>query len=208
MWIVNKKIHIDIDGNKELVKIIYDKKLKSKKQALNRGYAPHFIVVRVPENTTDKEIEERLNKPYYKKWLKEQKQLYPENNNIYEAEVLRLGFKLEERTLDELKEIVTKYINKYKNKFPNVKKVQYKPINGVWGRCNNNKDTLTFNPVLKYLSEEYIEHIVYHEMVHTYCLNHNPPFQRKMIERYPNWRQMEFNFTFWIYLLNKNDIFF
>lgn len=208
MWKVNKKIKVNIEGNTEIVKIIYDKKLKSKNQSFKRGYAPNYIVLRVPENTTDEEIEHRLNLPFYKQWLKGQKELYENDNELCELEVKRLGFKLEERTLDELKEIVEKYINKYKEKFPNVKKVRYKPINGVWGKCNNNKDTLTFNPVLKYLSEEYIEHIVYHEMVHTYCLNHNPPFQRKMIERYPNWRTMEHNFTFWVYLLNKNDIFF
>ena len=148
MWKVNKKIKVNIDGNTEIVKIIYDKKLKSKNQSFKRGYAPNFIVLRVPENTTDEEIEHRLNLPFYKQWLKGQKELYENDNELCELEVKRLGFKLEERTLDELKEIVEKYINKYKEKFPNVKKVRYKPINGVWGKCNNNKDTLTFNPVL------------------------------------------------------------
>lgn len=110
MWKVNKKIKVNIDGNTEIVKIIYDKKLKSKNQSFKRGYAPNFIVLRVPENTTDEEIEYRLNLPFYKQWLKGQKELYGDNKELYELEVKRLGFKLEERTLDELKEIVEKYI--------------------------------------------------------------------------------------------------
>ena len=60
----NKSQHID--GNTEIVKIIYDKKLKSKNQSFKRGYAPNYIVLRVPENTTDEEIEHRLNLPFYK----------------------------------------------------------------------------------------------------------------------------------------------
>ncbi len=201
MWKVDRKITVKVNDKDILVKIYYDDKLKTgwKKQRLIDS-----VFLRVPPDTSDEDIRKRLNTPFYKEWVKQvekNKKLISKWDNSLE----QLGFKLENRTEEELKEIIEKYVAKYEDEFIRPK-ISIRSINGVWGRCSKSKDKLTFNPVMKYISEEYIEFIVYHEMIHTYCLNHNPPFFRKMKERYPNYRQMDRELRMWEYLLEKNDI--
>ncbi|RAP43663.1 MAG: hypothetical protein BZ135_09150 [Methanosphaera sp. rholeuAM6] len=186
-----------------MVKIIYDKNLKTgiKRQGIING-----VLLRVPPNTTDEFIIKRLKTPNYKDWILRCHHTQWEIN--HQDEKLReLGFELEDRSIDELREIIEKYVSKYEKEFIRPK-ISIKPIIGVWGRCSKSKDKLTFNPVMKYISEEFIEFIVYHEMVHTYCLNHNPPFYRKMEERYPDMKEMDKKLDYWSYLLERNEIFF
>ena len=55
-----------------------------------------------------------------------------------------------------------------------------------------------------------VEHIVYNEMIHTYHLNHNPPFYREMKKkRYHDWKEWEGKLTFYNYKIRKEtDMFF
>ena len=120
------------------------------------------------------------------------------------------NIKLEPKTLDELKTIVEKYINKHTKLNPKLKKpkiVYYRELKNAWGICSKSKDKLTFHPLMKYFPEKYIEFVVYHELIHTYCLNHNPPFYNEMKKLYPDWRMWDHELHLLLYLLDINEIY-
>ena len=200
----DKTLYVDIDGKQYKVNIVYDKRIKKHR----RLFAHDHIVLRLPEGTQDQWVYDYFNHWKPKAWVKE---IDESNEKIlleYQKEIQEKNLKLEPKTLDELKQIVNKYINKYESKFGRPKKIYYKELYNAWGECSVSKDKLTFHPLLMYLPEKYIEHVVYHEMIHQYCLNHNPPFYREMAKVYPDWKEWEHDFELFMYLLDINELYF
>ncbi len=164
-----------------------------------------MFFLRVPPDTSDEDIRKRLNTPFYKEWVKQVEKKTKKYIASWDYRLEQLGFELLDRTEEEFREIIEKYVAKNEDEFVRPK-ISIRPLNGAWAKCSGSKDKLTFSTEMKYIPEEYIEFIVYHEMIHTYCLNHNPPFFRKMKERYPNYRQMDRELRMWECSLEKNDI--
>ena len=209
MWKIDRKIMIHVGKKEVLLKIIYDKKLKK----IKRDYQIESIIVaRVPEGKyTDEYLERYFNLPYLKKWFEEIDKEFEGAGELNEEDVKKLeeiGYHLEDRSKKELRAIIEKYVEKFTPQFGKPKQITIRPMNRVWGKCSTSKDKLTFNPVMKYIPEDFIEFIVYHEMIHTYCLNHNPPFYREMAKRYPEWQKWDYSLNTIGYLLSKNDIYF
>lgn len=185
------------------VNVLYEENLKKHQ----RYFRLTHIVLRVPKDTTDEWITDYINRTETKEWIKNEFESFKDIELEYKLEIKSRHLKLEPRkTKEEFKKIIDKYIDKYTPKFGKPK-VRIRTVKNAWGRCNRNKDTLTFNPLLGYLPEKYIEHTVYHEMIHTYCANHNPPFYRKMKEEYPDWREYEYDKGIYYYLTCKNEIY-
>ncbi|MBQ6220913.1 MAG: M48 family metallopeptidase [Methanosphaera sp.] len=206
MWTVDRKIYINIDGKKVLLKIINDKKIKK----IKRVYYFGDILARVPEGKyTDEYLERYFNMPYLKKWFNRLEKKFEGSKEVYERDAQEIGLELEDRTTEELRTIIEKYVDKFTPQFGRPKQIIIRPIFEVWGRCSSSKDKLSFNPVMKYLPENLIEFVVYHEMIHTYCLNHNPPFYREMAKRYPDWKDWDYNLDTYAYIItSKHDILF
>lgn len=202
----DKTLTLNIDGEPYKVNIVYDKRIKKHR----RLFAHDHIVLRLPENTPDQWVYDYFSHWKPKAWAKERKQ---SNNKVipkFQKEIKEKNLKLEPKTLEQLKTIVEKNVKKYCETNPKLKKpkkIEYKEIYKAWGKCNLNKDKLTFNILLKYLPEKHIEHVVYHELIHTYCLNHNPPFYNEMKKIYPDWQKWEHEFTLLLYLLDTNEIY-
>ena len=200
----DKTLYINIDGKEYKVNIVYDKRIKKHRKI----FAHDHIIFRLPEGTPDQWVYDHFDHWKPKAWVKE---IDESNEKIlleYQKEIQEKNLKLEPKTLDELKQIVNKYINKYESKFGRPKKIYYKELYNAWGECSVSKDKLTFHPLLMYLPEKYIEHVVYHEMIHQYCLNHNPPFYREMAKVYPDWKEWEHDFELFMYLLDINELYF
>lgn len=206
MWKVDRKIYINIDGKKVLLKIINDKKIKK----IKRVYYFGDILARVPEGKyTDEYLERYFNMPYLKKWFNRFENKLEGSREVYERDAQEIGLELEDRTVEELRTIIEKYVDKFTPQFGRPKQIIIRPIFEVWGKCSKSKDKLSFNPVMKYLPENLIEFVVYHEMIHTYCLNHNPPFYREMAKRYPDWKDWDYNLDTYAYIIiSKHDILF
>lgn len=63
-------------------------------------------------------------------------------------------------------------------------KIGFRKMKTKWGSCNS-KGNLNFNSYMRYLPDEMIEYIVYHEMVHLIELNHSSRFWDHIRRRFP-----------------------
>jgi hypothetical protein len=61
--------------------------------------------------------------------------------------------------------------------------VRFRKMRTKWGSCSS-KGNLNFNTRIRYLPEELIEYIVFHEMVHLIELNHSPAFHSHIKARF------------------------
>lgn len=198
---VDKRFKVDINGNNYLVKVIFDKKLKNIK---NKYFFDH-ILLRVPVDTSKEDIIKYLNTPYRKKWLEAERANGLKSIDLIKRDIKKYDIKLEEKSMDEFKKLVNKYIKKYESRFIHPKQVTYRHLNKAWAQCAKSKDKLIFDYKMRYLPESYIEHIVYHELIHTYCLNHNVVFQRRMEEVYPDFRDWEQGLVLYYYLIYTEE---
>ena len=161
----DKTLYIDIDGKQYKINIVYDKRIKKHR----RLFAHDHIIFRLPEGTPDEWIYKHFNHWKPKAWVKKMDKINQELIPQFQKEIEEKNLKLEPKTLDELKQIVNKYVDKYEPRFGRPKKIYYKELYRAWGKCSTSKDKITFCPLLMYIPEKYIEHVVYHEMIHMYC---------------------------------------
>ena len=207
MWKIDRKMELKIGELDALLHIIYDKKIKKIKYWCSWGFEGE-IFTRVPKDITDEELIKYFTSPYFQRWYKGAEEENKGQKEIWDERIKDCK-PIEDRTEEELRTIIMKYVDEFSPLFTRPKRITIRPIFEVWGRCSKSKDKLTFNPVMKYLPEEVIEFIVYHEMIHTYCLNHNPPFQRRMEEKYPDWREWNKKLKlYWYKIRRERDIFF
>ena len=91
----------------------------------------------------------------------------------------------------EYLQLINKYMTKYQQQLqlqPVKTKHQYLITNKLGYTTNN--DTIVFNKYLKYMSEETIKYVVYHELCHVYIhkhygtLGHGKQFQELMAKEY------------------------
>jgi hypothetical protein len=68
--------------------------------------------------------------------------------------------------------------------------VKFRKMKSRWGSCSG-KGNVNFNYYLKYLPENLIEYIVYHELTHLLEMGHNKKFWSIISKRYPNYKEFE-----------------
>ncbi|MBU3965756.1 MAG: M48 family metallopeptidase [Euryarchaeota archaeon] len=66
-----------------------------------------------------------------------------------------------------------------------------------WGSCSPKKN-LTINTLLKYLPEEIIEYVIFHEMAHLIERKHNEKFWKIISNKFQNYEENEKElFEYW-----------
>lgn len=109
------------------------------------------------------------------------------------------------RTKEELRAIIKKYIKKH-NTLGKVNKVYIrKGIRGRWASCSE-KHNITFSDIMCYLPEHLIEYIVYHEMIHLTVRNHGVGFYKKMSVQYPDYSKYDKELDAHHYLIAHKEI--
>ena len=83
---------------------------------------------------------------------------------------------LQERTDDELKELIHIYIKYFGEKIKiSPKKIYFRKMKSKWGSCTSKKN-LTFNTQMRYLPDDLIKYVVLHEITHIIERKHNRRF--------------------------------
>ena len=119
--------------------------------------------------------------------IKEQRYInmyIPENTTLENKEKLMNNF---------YKESLIPKINEYMEKWSlilNVKPKGYKlrKMKTLWGSCNITKQTILFNTELAKKSDQAIEYVVVHELMHLIEKYHNKRFYSLLDYYYPNWK--------------------
>lgn len=109
-------------------------------------------------------------------------------------EQIRLKYKhlqTQKRSVKELKKIAGGSIadaQKLLDREPN--RVTFRKMKTKWGSCSS-KRNLTFNTLLRYLPQDLIDYVVYHEMCHLRHLNHNRYFWHHVEKKFPSPKEKE-----------------
>jgi predicted metal-dependent hydrolase len=134
------------------------------------------------------------------KILKKKKQL---SERLKKSREISLNF----RTLDELVNVINQKIKIYSYKLE-VKHsgVLFRKMKRTMGSCKKN-GMLTFNTRLKYMSEDIIDYIVFHELLHIKIKGgHNRAFRKKIKEQFPNYKILNEQISRYLLKINNEEI--
>ena len=108
-----------------------------------------------------------------------------------------------ERTDEELKQMIASIVENisYDLKI-NINNLYFRRMKSKWGSCSPNKN-LTINTLLKYLPDNLIEYVIFHEMIHLKERKHNEHFWKIISTKFDNYEEKETElFEYW-FLIQK-----
>ncbi len=139
------------------------------------------VLLTCPYLTTEPEIYDFVKSKI--SWLKKN------IDKIGEKEKLADKPKLKTKELRALKSLVDDYVYKYSVLMgAEVEDVKLRKMKTQWGNCQFQKKILTFNSYLYYMSENFIEAIVVHELAHLFISNHSKRFYNLVLRYLPDYR--------------------
>lgn len=100
-----------------------------------------------------------------------------------------------DRSDREFYEMVTRYLEQYakilKVKY---KEIKYRKMKRRWGSCRSTGD-ITLNKYLRFVPEELLAYIVFHELVHLRVRGHNKKFKAIIARQFPHYRALDKELT-------------
>jgi len=99
--------------------------------------------------------------------------------------------KIEARSEEELKDFIYALIREFsKDLGVELNKIYFRELRSKWGSCSVKKN-LTFNTLLRYLPEDLIRYVVFHEVVHLKEKKHNERFWKYIREKFGDYQKKE-----------------
>ena len=148
------------------------------------------LLLVLPKNYKDySEIIEK-----HKEWI------YNRNSEItaavIKAQTKRLVLK---RTDEEFKRLIYSIIENISDDLKiRINKIYFRKMISKWGSCSSNKN-LTINTLLRYLPDNLIEYVIYHEMIHLIEKRHNKHFWNFISNKFDNYKDIEKElFEYWL----------
>lgn len=107
-----------------------------------------------------------------------------------------------ERTDKDFKGLVNIFVKRISRKLSvDINKIYFRKMRTKWASCSS-KRNITLNTLMKYLPENLMEYIVYHELAHLIEKRHNDIFWELISKRFKNYKKLENSlFQYW-FLLN------
>ncbi|WP_407355011.1 M48 family metallopeptidase [Methanolobus sp. WCC5] len=122
--------------------------------------------------------------------------IYRRYSRIQELKILSQGLELIAcRSVEDFKELVSSFVSSIAEELGVAPvRTRFRKMKTKWGSCSS-KGNLNFNSYMRYLPDEMIEYIVFHEMVHLIELNHSPRFWAHVKARFPDYESYEKRLT-------------
>ena len=129
----------------------------------------------------------------YQKWIQRKQQTI--TKAIEEAKTKTI---IQNRTEKELRTLVNTLVQTYQKELnTNINKVFYRKMKTKWASHSSNSN-LTVNTLLKYLPQDTIEYIIYHETAHSIERKHNEKFWSIINKKFPDYQNKEKDLlTYW-----------
>lgn len=146
-----------------------------------------------------KDVEEYIHKK--DKWLYRKIKQY--NKSLEKNRKLTLNKNLENRSLQELKYLVNNYVEIYEKQL-NVKvnRIQFRSMVHKWGSCSSLRN-ITLSRDLRFLPNNLVAYIVYHEMAHIIVMAHDDKFYEIMKKEFEDYKSYDEELEQYLYLINK-----
>ena len=134
----------------------------------------------------------------HKKWI-HKKQLIIKDA-LEEAETKQLNQK---RTKNELKNLVHTIAQNIQNKYNyKINKIYFRKMKTKWASYSQNAN-LTINTLLKYLPQNLIKYIIFHEMTHSLERKHNKRFWTMISKKFQDHQTREKQLLIYWFLIQK-----
>ncbi len=134
----------------------------------------------------------------YHRWIQQKEQTIA--NALREAETRTL---VQDRTDRQLRQLVETLVERYGQELNvSVNKVFYRRMRTKWA-SHSTRGNLTINSLLRYLPQDLIEYIVYHEMAHSLERRHSERFWRIVRRRFPHYSTIEKDLLTYWFLVRK-----
>ncbi|SNQ62433.1 M48 metallopeptidase family protein [Candidatus Methanoperedens nitratireducens] len=123
---------------------------------------------------------------------------------LEEARKKRLELK---RTDKEFKQLIQSFVENISEELKiKINNIYYRKMKSKWGSCSSKKN-LTINIILKYLPEDMVEYVIFHEMVHLIERKHNEYFWKIISNKFENYSEKEKSlFEYWFLIQEVNEI--
>jgi predicted metal-dependent hydrolase len=108
------------------------------------------------------------------------------------------------RTDEEFKKLLCSFVEDISFELKiNINNIYFRRMKSKWGSCSRNKN-LTINTLLKYLPDNLIEYVIFHEMVHLIERKHNYNFWKIIAIKFDNYEENETKlFEYWFLIQEK-----
>ena len=134
----------------------------------------------------------------YKKWI--QRKQHTINKALQEAKIKTIN---QTRTEKQLKALVNTLAQNYQKELnTHLNKIIYRKMKTKWASHSRNNN-LTVNTLLKYLPNDVIEYIIYHEIIHSLERKHNERFWRLINKKFPDYETKEKDLLTYWFLIQK-----
>jgi len=134
----------------------------------------------------------------YKKWIQRKQQTI--NKALQEAKTKTI---VQTRTEKELKSLVNQMVQHFQTELnTHINKIIYRKMKTKWASHSKNNN-LTVNTLLKYLPNDVIEYIIYHEITHSLERKHNERFWRLINKKFPDYETKEKDLLTYWFLIQK-----
>ncbi|MGB9760838.1 MAG: M48 family metallopeptidase [Thermoproteota archaeon] len=121
----------------------------------------------------------------YGRWIKEKETVI--SKSLEEAKTKTIT----ERTDEEFKKIVREKVKGFKKELgTRVNRIFFRKMRTKWASCSRNNN-LTVNVLAKYLPQETLEYIIFHEITHTLERKHNEHFWNLVGKSFPDYESRE-----------------
>ncbi|MEJ5327925.1 MAG: M48 family metallopeptidase [Candidatus Bathyarchaeia archaeon] len=129
----------------------------------------------------------------YQKWIQRKQKAI--NQALQEAETKTI---IHDRTEEQLKTLVDTLVQACQKELnTTINKVFYRRMKTKWASHSSNSN-LTINTLTKYLPNDLIEYILYHETAHNIERKHNENFWRLIAKKFPDYQNKEKSLlTYW-----------
>lgn len=137
-----------------------------------------------------------LNK--HRKWITRKEQAIRQALEAAEKKALNM-----DRTEDDLKKLVHSAVKKYeKDSRFYVNRIFFRKMRTKWASYSSQRN-LTINTLIRYLSIELIEYIIFHEMVHSIERKHNKRFWKIITEKFNDYPTREKDLLVYWFTIQK-----
>jgi predicted metal-dependent hydrolase len=146
---------------------------------------------------THKNPEQILQK--YQKWIKRKQQII--TKALQEAKTKTLTHN---RTNKELRTLANTLIQTYQKELnTKINKIILRKMKTKWASHSKNNN-LTINTLAKYLPNDLIEYIIYHETTHAIERKHNQNFWNLITKKFPDYKNKEKNLLTYWFIIQKH----
>ena len=134
----------------------------------------------------------------YRKWIQRKQQTI--NKALQEAKTKTIN---QTRTEKQLKELVNTLAQKYQKELDtHINKIIYRKMKTKWASHSRNNN-LTVNTLLKYLPQDLIGYIIYHETTHAIERKHNQNFWNHINKKHPDYETKEKDLLTYWFIIQK-----